>query len=113
MTTKEKIRNGVAKIAAESKDIKNDIIRFVGDEYKKTIELKDQTSDMVKEITKGTLDGVYEGMYEAKNKSLEVTNRLKDKGIKIEDVMKKTAETMVNVAKEEGKTALIKSKKGF
>ena len=35
MTTKEKIRNGVAKIATESQDVKNDIITFAGDEFKK------------------------------------------------------------------------------
>ena len=35
MTTKEKIRNGVAKIAEKNQDVKNDIITFVKDEFKK------------------------------------------------------------------------------
>ncbi len=110
MTTKEKIRAEVAKIATESQDIKNDIITFVGDEFKKSIELKNQTSETIKEITKDTLDGIYEGINEAKNKGQQYVVRLTEKGDEIEDVMKKSAEAMVNVAKQEGENALAVSK---
>ena len=110
MTTKEKIRNGVAKIATESQNVKNDIITFVGDEFKKTIKLKNQTSDTVREVTKDTLDGIYEGINDVKNKSQESAYKLLEKGVKIEDLMKKSAETMVTIAKQEGENALIVSK---
>lgn len=110
MTIKEKIRNGVAKITTESKDIKNDIITFVEDEFKKSIELKNLTSETVREITKDTLDGIYEGVNEAKDKGQHYTDRLTEKGVEIDDVMKKAAETMVNVAKQEGEKALTRSK---
>jgi len=56
MTTKEEIRNGVAKIAEKNQDLKNDITTFVKDEFKKSIELKNQTSDTIKEITTETLN---------------------------------------------------------
>jgi gas vesicle protein len=110
MTTKEKIRNGVAKIATESQDIKNDIITFVGDEFKKSIEIKNQTSETIKEITKDTLDGIYEGISDVKNKSQENVDRLIKRGGEIEGVMKESAEAMVNVAKQEGENALAVSK---
>jgi len=110
MTTKEKIRNGVAKIATENQDIKSDIITFVGDEFKKSIEIKNQTSDTVKEITKETLDGIYEGIGDVKDKGQQYADRLTEKGVEIEDVMKKSAEAMVNVAKQEGENALAVSK---
>ena len=110
MTTKEKIKKGVAKIAAESQDVKNDIITFVGDEFKKSVKLKNRTSETIKEITKDTLDGIYEGILEAKNKTQEVADKLTEKGVEIESVMKKSAEAMVNIAKQEGENALVVSK---
>ena len=110
MKTKEKIRNGVVKIATESQDIKSDIITFVGDEFKKSIEIKNQTSETIKEITKDTLDGIYEGISDVKNKSQENVDRLIKRGVEIEGVMKESAEAMVNVAKQEGKNALAVSK---
>jgi hypothetical protein len=110
MTTKEKIRNGVAKIATESQDIKNDIVTFVGDEFKKSIEIKNQTSETIKEITKETLDGIYEGLSEAKDKGQKYAHRLTEKGVEIKNVMQGSAEAMVTVAKQEGKNALAVSK---
>jgi len=110
MTTKEKIKKGIIKIATESQDIKSDIITFVGDEFKKSIELKNQTSETIKEITKDTLDGVYEGISEVKKKGQQCADRLKEKDVEMEDVLKKSAETMINVAKKEGENALATSK---
>ncbi|MCK4661652.1 MAG: hypothetical protein KAT68_02200 [Bacteroidales bacterium] len=110
MKTKEKIRTGVAKIAIESQDIKSDIITFVGDEFNKSIELKNQTSETIKEITKDTLDGVYEGISEVKDKEQQYADRLTENGVEIEEIMKKSAEAMVNVAKQKGEKALAESK---
>jgi len=110
MTTKEKIKSGVAKIVTESQDIKSDIITFVGDEFKKSIEIKNQTSETTKEITKETLDGIYEGISEVKDKGQQYADRLTEEGVKMEDVMKKSAEAMVNIAKQKGENALDVSK---
>ncbi len=110
MTTKEKIKKGIVKIATESQDIKNDIITFVGDEFEKSISLKNQTAETIKEITKDTLDGVYEGLNEAKDKGQQYTDRLTEKDVEIEVVMKKSSEAMVNVAKKKGENALAVSK---
>ena len=110
MTTKEKIRKGVAQIATESQDVMNDIITFVADEFKKSIEHKNQTAETIKEITKETLDGIYEGLSDVKNESQENADRLAEKYVEIGDVLKKSADAMVDVAKLEGENALMVSK---
>ena len=110
MTTKEKIITGVTKIAEVSQDVKNDIISFVEDEFKKSIQIKNQTSDTIKEVTKDTLDGVFEGISNAKNKSRELADKLLEKGVEVEDMMQRSAEAIVNTAKQEGEDALSASK---
>ncbi len=65
---------------------------------------------MIKEITKDTLDGVYDGVSDVKNISRKNTDKLTEKYVEIEGIVKEAAEAMVIVAIQEGENALSMSK---
>lgn len=106
MTTKEKIRNGIAKIAKESQYPKTDIVEFVGDEFRKSITKEDKKQDTIKKITKETLDGINEGIRDVQNNGKKYADKLIGKGVEIREVLTKSAEAMINAAKAEGEEAL-------
>jgi len=86
MGIKDRVKSEVQKIIARGHQVEQEVIAFVRDDYKKTLDDVGKGMNTVRETTSEYLSGVEEGLNAAGHKS--------------EELLQKTAHALVDVARE-------------